>query len=627
MRNPQNALVILAASAHMGGATSSAPAALTHVGGGGGAALPKPTRNGLATTKGSHTNRMSSQNAFDKASATTTSSSIIPLAVVQDSDCSDVEHPTAKHTNRSADWSSSCNRIPRGGGGSGEAGSNQSERNTSKRKAKRNNTQKHNTTTNTGTYHEKNPSDGRNQTATNNENRKDNKTTSSSTANSTTGSTPANARSTSEQRTKSSNRRMDSIIEDILNEEDYYKILGTTKASIHQSSQPERDIQKCYRKRAVQTHPDKTGGDRRAFDKVAEAYEILHNATQRSRYDRYGKAGLGTGGGASTTTSGMQGMAAEDLFRSFFGTSSTTTGHPFQQGPSRNRSVRFQLEVTLEDLYLGRSVTVQLPTGKSVQVNIPRGAQDHEILAVSGVMDEDTRQAPGDLLLQLQRRQHHTFTRRGYDLAIPVTITLQEALTGCQRKIRHLDGTIVHIVSAAADEAIDVRHPAIIQTGDIQVLPGRGMPKDYSGTKFGDLYVQYKVEIPKTASTKSKGTAATNTLSLSERRELQRLLNKLEGKPPKNSEWPFSKSRADRLQKASLSDFGRASGTPPQSNAEEFSEFSPFGSSSSSSSSRFFWSSAAGNGMNHPFFGASGGNSHGAEFGNDPNEQTQCRQM
>ena len=53
-------------------------------------------------------------------------------------------------------------------------------------------------------------------------------------------------------------------------------------------------IQKAYRRRCVLTHPDKTGGDRRAFDKVAEAYDVLSDENKRHIYDRLGKRGSGS---------------------------------------------------------------------------------------------------------------------------------------------------------------------------------------------------------------------------------------------------------------------------------------------------------------------------------------------
>lgn len=121
---------------------------------------------------------------------------------------------------------------------------------------------------------------------------------------------------------------------EIMKETDYYKILGldrneilsssSSSSSSSSNSNVETIIQKAYRKRAVQTHPDKTNGDRRAFDKVAEAYDVLSDRNKRTINNKYGKQGLDStinmsgGTGASGFSSTTTGMASEDIFRLFF---------------------------------------------------------------------------------------------------------------------------------------------------------------------------------------------------------------------------------------------------------------------------------------------------------------------
>ncbi len=91
---------------------------------------------------------------------------------------------------------------------------------------------------------------------------------------------------------------------------DYYEILGIQKNA------SKEEIKKAYRKQALKYHPDKNPGDKNAeekFKEAAEAYEVLSNDEKRSRYDRFGHAGLGGAGNGF----GGGGMTMEDIFASF----------------------------------------------------------------------------------------------------------------------------------------------------------------------------------------------------------------------------------------------------------------------------------------------------------------------
>lgn len=408
------------------------------------------------------------------------------------------------------------------------------------------------------------------------------------------------------------------VIAQILQDEDYYKILGVSKhevllaenhhrsSSVSSSSSPtsaDALLKKAYRRRCVLTHPDKTGGDRRAFDKVAEAYHVLSNVQLRHVYNRLGKAGVQAhqqhgGSSSSGATRFTTATSPEELFRTFFGSGSGPQSffHSQQQRPRRNRTVRYQLEVSLEDLYRGMTRTIQVasPTSSSaatffsrstsssastkrVEVRIPRGARHGQAVRLSGEMDFEASDVPGDLIFVIQQAAHPVFTRAGHDLALILEISLSEAIHGLTRTISHLDGRKL-IIASARQGRLPHRSPTTtsttteeeslaslpIQTDDVQVLRGYGMPKDDTGTSFGDLYVQFKVNLPDTSH-------ATDRLTPTERQELSRLLNKLEGRktPEKND---TDHPSVLHLQKASLREFGRSSGQPTRADKDSTSE-------------------------------------------------------
>lgn len=387
---------------------------------------------------------------------------------------------------------------------------------------------------------------------------------------------PAQGKESKKEETDDSNTQLDPFLEELVNLEDYYEILGVSKTC----TGPQ--ITKAYRKRAVRTHPDKTGGDRRAFDKVSEAYDILSDEEKRNLYDRFGKKGLQQGGAGVGA-----GFPAEDLFRQFFG----------QQSRQQYRTpqfMRYQLEVSLEDLYKGmtQTITVDMAGGrKRVEVHIPKGTSSGESITLSGELEFPSGGAPGDLIFILQQRPHHIFTRKGNDLAVEMTITLEEAIFGVNRDIQHLDGSRVSFQSAQGSD----RKSLWIETGDVQVLKGKGMPIQKTHDEFGNLYVQYRVEMPK----------STNQLSDEERQQLRDLLGKLQDRP----EVPSTEKGIKRqvMERAKISDFGRTSGT--------------FREENHSNRRSSYWSSGQGSGTHH-FFGA------GSPFPNeDDGSNVQCQQM
>ena len=76
---------------------------------------------------------------------------------------------------------------------------------------------------------------------------------------------------------------------------DFYNTLGVARTA------SDDEIKKAYRKLAMQYHPDRNNGSREAeekFKEITEAYDVLRDPNKRAAYDRYGEAGLRSGGGA-----------------------------------------------------------------------------------------------------------------------------------------------------------------------------------------------------------------------------------------------------------------------------------------------------------------------------------------
>ncbi len=67
----------------------------------------------------------------------------------------------------------------------------------------------------------------------------------------------------------------------------YYDILGVAKSAT------EAEIKKAYKKMAMQYHPDKNAGDKKAetkFKELNEAYQTIGDKTKKADYDQFGSA-------------------------------------------------------------------------------------------------------------------------------------------------------------------------------------------------------------------------------------------------------------------------------------------------------------------------------------------------
>ena len=97
---------------------------------------------------------------------------------------------------------------------------------------------------------------------------------------------------------------------------DYYEVLGVGKDA------SEADIKKAYHKLAMKYHPDKNPGDKAAeekFKEANEAYEILSDPDKKSKYDRFGFAGVDPSYGGGAGQGGFGGFGGFGNFGGGFG--------------------------------------------------------------------------------------------------------------------------------------------------------------------------------------------------------------------------------------------------------------------------------------------------------------------
>lgn len=133
------------------------------------------------------------------------------------------------------------------------------------------------------------------------------------------------------------------------------------------SSASSGDVKKAYRKLALRYHPDKVTEEEREvaeikFKEISHAYEILSDEGRRLEYDLYGEAdGNGTGMGDYDSNpfgnrNGGREYTGEDFFNYF--ESMNGGGSSRQNRPQRTPDARMELDVTLEDLFKGKTVKI-----------------------------------------------------------------------------------------------------------------------------------------------------------------------------------------------------------------------------------------------------------------------------
>lgn len=291
---------------------------------------------------------------------------------------------------------------------------------------------------------------------------------------------------------------------------DYYKILGVSRNASAD------EIRKAYRKLAMKVHPDRNPGDKQAeerFKDINEAYQVLNDPKKRAHYDQLGSAysswqqrgGQGGFDWGQWTGSGMPGgvhveygdlgdmFGGEGLFSEFFrtifgGAGATGARRAASQQTASRRMPAYQqsLELTLDEAYHGATRVIST-NGKRKQVKIPPGVRTGSKVRVAGAGPNG-----GDLYLVVKMKDDHRFTRKGNNLHTTAKVDVFTALLGGEADVHTLTGKVKLTI------------PPGTQPGQVFRVAGRGMPALKNPDRKGNLFVELKVKIPRSLTSKQK---------------------------------------------------------------------------------------------------------------------------
>jgi molecular chaperone DnaJ len=138
---------------------------------------------------------------------------------------------------------------------------------------------------------------------------------------------------------------------------DYYEVLGVSRTA------NEGELKSAYRKLAMQYHPDRNPGDKKAeerFKEAAEAYAVLADASKRAAYDRFGHAGVGAAAGAGAGFDPETFGDFADILGNMFGFGDLFGGRR-RGGPQRGADLRYDLEISFVESATGAEPTIQIP--------------------------------------------------------------------------------------------------------------------------------------------------------------------------------------------------------------------------------------------------------------------------
>jgi DnaJ-class molecular chaperone len=276
---------------------------------------------------------------------------------------------------------------------------------------------------------------------------------------------------------------------------DPYQELGVTRGASAD------EIRKAFRKLAKAHHPDTNPGDKASeerFKRVSAAFDIVGDEDKRRKFDageidadgRETMRGFNPGQGpwAGGFPNGgprgaeFEGVDLNDILGEMLGRRAGGGGGGFGFGGGRGADVRARLDIDLEDAIRGGTKRISFSDGRTLDVGIPKGAVEGQVLRLKGQGQPGPRGA-GDALIELHIRPHPIFKKKRDVLHMDLPVSLPDAVLGGKVQAPTPDGTV------------SLKVPKGSNSGAVLRLKGRGLTDPKTG-KRGDLLAKLVVTLP-----------------------------------------------------------------------------------------------------------------------------------
>lgn len=348
-----------------------------------------------------------------------------------------------------------------------------------------------------------------------------------------------------------------------MNKKDYYEVLGVSKSA--SQDEIKSAFRKLAKKYHPDVSKEENAAEK--FKEAQEAYAVLSDEQKRKQYDQFGHAAFDGGAGGAGGFGGFggfdfSGSGYEDIFDNIF------SGFGFGGGRAggRTRAQRgndtlVRMNLTFEEAVFGCKKDIDITTmdsckecngkggfdeescdkchgsgtitseqrtilgsfltkttcpkcngkgkifkkscsscsgtgrvkvKKTIEVSVPAGADSGMRRRISGKGEAGVNGGPnGDLYIEFVAKEHEYYARENDDIYLEVPITITEALLGCKKEIPTIHGNLKLTIEAGCEN------------GKTERIKGKGIHSEVSKRK-GDMYIVYKVVIPKKLSREQK---------------------------------------------------------------------------------------------------------------------------